>query len=131
MLFIISLIISLIFLLIFRKALKKHSFIFYIIAAALTAVVSICDFKDLPREVNTYLVGLVSRGTLATAFWCVVMWTGALPNGSKLMKELMPVRGELSIFAAFLTFGHVIALGGRYIIRFSTEAGKLNNDIFT
>ena len=131
MLFIISLLISLIFLLIFRKPLKKHSFIFYIIAAALTAVVSVCDFKGLPREVNTYLVGLVTRGTLATAFWCVVMWTGALPNGSKLMKELMPVRGELSIFAAFLTFGHVIALGGRYIIRFFTEAGKLNNDIFT
>ncbi len=131
MLFILSLLISIIFLVLFRKILKKHPFIFYIIAAASTAVVSVCDFKGVPREVSTYVIGLVTRGTLATAFWCVVMWTGALPNGSKLMKELMPVRGELSIFAAFLTFGHVIALGGRYIIRFFTEAGKLSNDIFT
>lgn len=131
MLFIISVLTAVIFLFLFRKPLKNHPLIFYIIAAALTAAASMVNARSLPPFVNQYIIGAISRGTLATAFWCAVMWAGALPDGSKLLKVLMPIRGELSIFAAFLTFGHVIALGGRYIIRFFTEAGKLPDDLFT
>ena len=131
MLFIISVLTAVIFLFLFRKPLKNHPLIFYIIAAALTAAASMVNARSLPPFVNQYIIGVISRGTLATAFWCAVMWAGALPDGSKLLKVLMPIRGELSIFAAFLTFGHVIALGGRYIIRFFTEAGKLPDDLFT
>ncbi|MCX7657800.1 MAG: FMN-binding protein, partial [Oscillospiraceae bacterium] len=52
-----------------------------------------------------------------TAFWCAVMWTGALPNGSKPIKMLMPIRAELSILAAILTLSHAIYYGKTYILK--------------
>ena len=49
--------------------------------------------------------------------WCMVMWTGALPNGSRLMKALMPIRGEMSILAAAVTLCHCIYEGILFINR--------------
>ena len=42
------------------------------------------------------------------------MYTGALPNGSWLIKKLMPVRAELSIIATILTLAHNISYGMTY-----------------
>ena len=86
---------------------------------------------NLPIFVNNYIIGLFTRGALATALWCVVMITGALPNGSALMKKLMPIRGELSIFAAILTLGHNIGYGKTYFVLLFTNRERMSqNQIF-
>ncbi|MCH5194966.1 MAG: hypothetical protein J1F11_13490, partial [Oscillospiraceae bacterium] len=55
------------------------------------------------------------------------MWTGALPNGSAPIKKLMPIRGELSIFAAILTLGHNIGFGQTYFVRLFTDYSRMSS----
>lgn len=127
MLFTIALILAVIFAFGCKKALKKHATVFYIAAALISVVVAVIDFNGAPGFVRDYVVGLFSRGAFATALWCVVMWIGALPNGTAAIKALMPIRGELSIFAAILTLGHNIGFGRTYFVRMFTNPASLNN----
>ena len=105
MLFLIALIIAVFIAFVLDKPLKKHPTVFYVTAAVLTAVSIIIMQSDIEissRFVRDYVIGMFSRGALGGAFWAVVMWAGALPNGSAPIKKLMPIRGELSITAAIL-----------------------------
>jgi DMSO/TMAO reductase YedYZ heme-binding membrane subunit/uncharacterized protein with FMN-binding domain len=118
MLFIISLVIALFIAFCLDKPLKKHPAVFYIAAAVLTiasVVVTQSDITISSRFVRDYVLGIFSRGALGAALWAVVMWTGALPNGSAPIKKLMPIRGELSITAAVLTMAHIITFSMQYI----------------
>lgn len=125
MLFIFSLIIASIFALTAKSTIKRHPYPWYIGALVLTLFISLFPFsRNLPEAV-TFLLDLFRRGALSCALWCIVMWTGAFSNGSWLIKRLMPVRGELSIFAAMLTLGHNIGYGRTYFVRFFTDASAL------
>ena len=118
MLFLISLAIALIVTFFLGKPLKKCPAAFYITAAVLTVssiIITQSEINITSRFVRDYILGIFSRGALGTAFWAIVMWTGALPNGSAPIKKLMPIRGELSITAAILTFSHIITYGMMYI----------------
>ena len=118
MLFLIALFIAVIIAFCLDKPLKKCPAAFYISAAVLTIasiVIAKSDITISSRFVRDYVLGIFSRGALGTAFWAVVMWAGALPNGSAPIKKLMPIRGELSITAAILTFSHIITYGMTYI----------------
>lgn len=126
MLFLVALAVAIAFSLLCKKPLKQHPWIFYTIAIVITIVVSVADFRNVPVFVNTYIIGLFSRGALSTALWAVIMWAGAFPNGSKPIKALMPIRGELSIFAAILTLGHNIGYGKTYFVRLFTDAGRMS-----
>jgi DMSO/TMAO reductase YedYZ heme-binding membrane subunit/uncharacterized protein with FMN-binding domain len=119
MLFLISLAIALIVAFLLGKPLKKYPAAFYVTAAAATAASIIISQADIAVGgfVRVYVLGIFTRGALGAAFWAVVMWTGALPNGSAAIKKLMPVRGELSITAAALTLSHVVTYGVQYISR--------------
>lgn len=94
MLFIISVLIAAALSYLLRGPLKKHPAPFYIAAAVITALVSVMDFSWASPFVRNYVIGLFSRGALAAGFWAVIMWLGALPNGSKPVKALMPVRAS-------------------------------------
>lgn len=121
MLFLIALIIALFVAFFLDKPLKKHPTAFYVTASLLTACSIILLQSDIDisnRFVRDYIIGIFSRGALGAAFWAVVMWAGALPNGSAPIKKLMPIRGELSITAAILTFSHIITYGLQYISNF-------------
>lgn len=125
MLFVFSLVIAAFFSLTAKSTIKRHPYPWYIGALVLTLFVSLFPFsRDLPAPV-TFVLDLFRRGALACALWCIVMWTGAFPNGSWLIKRLMPVRGELSILAAMLTLGHNIGYGRTYFVRFFTNASAL------
>lgn len=128
MLFIISVVLAFLFAFFCGRPLKKCPYIFYAAAAVLTVIVACSDFRGASPFVRTYVLGLFTRGSFATGLWCVVMWTGAFPNGGKLMKTFMPVRGELSIFAAVLTLGHNIGFGKTYFVRLFTDAGKMTSN---
>ena len=118
MLFLISLFIAVLVAFCLDKPLKKHPAVFYITAAVLTAASVLIAQSDIgisSRFVRDYVLGIFSRGALGAAFWAVVMFAGAMPNGSAPIKKLMPIRGELSITAAVLTLAHIITFGMRYI----------------
>ncbi|OPZ19696.1 MAG: FMN-binding domain protein [Firmicutes bacterium ADurb.BinA205] len=121
MIFLTALIIALFIGFFLDKPLKKHPTIFYVTASVLTACSIILLQSDIDissRFVRDYVIGIFSRGALGAAFWAVVMWAGALSNGSAPIKKLMPVRGELSITAAILTLSHIITYGLQYISNF-------------
>lgn len=129
MLFLISLALALAFVLLCGKILRKEPAPFYVLAAILSiSAVCVTQFhlRGLPAWLNDYAVAQLTKGTLATACWAIVMWTGALPNGSKLMKYFMPVRGQLSVFAAILTLGHAVGFGISYIPRWLKTPDLLN-----
>ena len=129
MLFLISLAIALAFVLLCGKALRTHPAPFYIAAAVLSicaVLVTNLHPAGIPAFLNQYVLAQLTKGTLATACWAIVMWTGALPNSSPLMKRFMPVRGQLSIFAAILTLGHAVGFGISFIPRWFQQPDALN-----
>lgn len=129
MLFLIALIAASAFAFFCGGALKKHPYIFYGAAVLLTVIMAVLpsfNTRELPAFVNNYIIGLFTRGALATALWCVVMFMGALPNGSAAIKRLMPIRGELSIFTALLTLGHNIGYGRTYFKMLFTNADSMS-----
>lgn len=130
MLFLIALILACGFAFLCGKPLKKYPYTFYIIAVGITIITVLLAGSyqsSIPDFVNSYIIGLFTRGAFATALWCVVMWTGAMPNGSAPIKKLMPLRGELSIFAALLTLGHNIGFGQTYFVMLFTDAGRMSS----
>ncbi len=119
MLFVTALILALLFAFFLKNAIKKHSVIFYAAAAVVSVAGILVNVRNMPAIVQN-IAGLFTRGVFATALWCIIMWIGALKNGSKLIKALMPIRGELSIIAAILTLGHNIGYGKTYFVRMFT-----------
>lgn len=119
MLFIIALALTLCLVYFGDKLLKKHPVSFYIAGIVITVAVVIISQTDvmrtLPESVRNYVIGIFSKGSLAAALWCVVMWAGAFPNGSAPIKKIMPIRGELSILASAVTLSHIVTYGIQYI----------------
>lgn len=114
---IIALVIAIAFSLVFSPALKKVPWLFYAIAVVLDVVcltnVLFQAFPQFARVVFPYF----QRGLLAYGLFVVIMFIGVLPKGSALRARLNPARGELSIFAAIITFEHIIAYAGSYLSR--------------
>lgn len=131
MLFLIALVLAFGFAFLCGRPLKKYPFVFYVSAVIITVagiVLSGTNLHSVPQLVNTYIIGLLTRGAFATALWYVVMFTGALPNGSAPIKKLMPVRSELSIFTAILTLCHNIGFGRTYFVRLFTDSERMSSN---
>lgn len=122
MLLIISLVLAVAFVFLCGKALKKHPILFYSGAGIITIVLALIPFDGVPDFVNNYILALFRRGSLATAIFIIVMYTGALKNGSALMKRLIVIRGELSIMASIMILCHNIFFGKTYFVRLFTSA---------
>lgn len=122
MLLIISLVLAVAFVFLCGKALKKHPILFYSGAGIITIVLALIPFDGVPNFVNNYILALFRRGSLATATFIIVMYTGALKNGSALMKKLIVIRGELSIMASIMILCHNIFFGKIYFVRLFTSA---------
>lgn len=126
MLFVIAFIIAGFLIFFGGSALKKHPIIFYSAGAVITAAVIIIDKMTKPASgfVNDYLIGVFREGAFAAALWVLVMYAGALTTetkpGKTIVSRIMPVRGELSIFAAVITVSHAVTYGLTYLNRFNT-----------
>jgi DMSO/TMAO reductase YedYZ heme-binding membrane subunit/uncharacterized protein with FMN-binding domain len=114
MLLIIALVIASLFVYFLKDKLKQHPNIFYIGAAVVTIVIFSLRTVAMPQFVRQNIVGIFAKGTIGTAFFIIVMITGALPRGSKLIGPLMRIRGELSIMAAILVLSHNLTYGMTY-----------------
>lgn len=114
MLLIISLIIVSLFIYFLKGSLKKHAGIYYIGAAVISIAVFLLEFLPMPLFVKNNILGIFAKGSIGTAMFVAVMYTGALPKGSKLIAPLMKIRGELSITAAILVLCHNFTYGITY-----------------
>ena len=114
MLLIISLIIVSLFIYFLKDSLKKHAGIYYIGAAVISIAVFLIGFLPMPLFLKNNILGIFAKGSLGTAMFVAVMYTGALPKGSKLIAPLMKIRGELSITAAILVLCHNFTYGITY-----------------
>lgn len=131
MILIISLILALLFTLGCGKVIKKHSTIFYIISIVIstgTVALSFLETRALPPFINNYVLSIFTKSGFASSLWIIIMWAGALKNGSWLIKKIMPIRGELSIIAAILTLGHNIGYGKTYFVRIFSAPESLQSN---
>ena len=126
MLFIISLIIVALFIYFLKDSLKKYSNIFYIGAAVISIAVFLLEFLPMHLFVKNNILGIFAKGSLGTAMFVVVMYTGALPKGNKLIAPLMKIRGELSITAAILVLCHNFTYGMTYFRMLFTKTSLLS-----
>lgn len=126
MLLIISLIIVALFIYFLKDSLKKYANIFYIGAAVISIAVILLEFLPMHLFVKNNILGIFAKGSLGTAMFVVVMYTGALPKGNKLIAPLMKIRGELSITAAILVLCHNFTYGMAYFRMLFTKTSLLS-----
>lgn len=126
MLLVISLIIVSLFIYFLKDSLKKHAGIYYIGAAVISIAVFLIGFLPMPLFEKNNILGIFAKGSLGTAMFVVVMYTGALPKGNKLIAPLMKIRGELSITAAILVLCHNFTYGMTYFRMLFTKTSLLS-----
>lgn len=126
MLLIISLIIVSLFIYFLKGSLKKHAGIYYIVAAVISIAVFLIGFLSMPLFVKNNILGIFAKGSIGTAMFVAVMYTGALPKGNKLIAPLMKIRGELSITAAILVLCHNFTYGITYFRMLFTKTSLLS-----
>lgn len=131
MLLIISLIIVSLFIYFLKDSLKKHAGIYYIGAAVISIAVFLIGFLPMPLFLKNNILGIFAKGSLGTAMFVAVMYAGALPKGSKLIAQLMKIRGELSITAAILVLCHNFTYGITYFKMLFIKPEALSATQFT
>lgn len=131
MLLIISLIIVFLFIYFLKDSLKKHAGIYYIGAAVISIAVFLIGFLPMPLFLKNNILGIFAKGSLGTAMFVAVMYAGALPKGSKLIAQLMKIRGELSITAAILVLCHNFTYGITYFKMLFIKPEALSATQFT
>lgn len=131
MLLIISLIIVSLFIYFLKDSLKKHAGIYYIGAAVISIAVFLIGFLPMPLFLKNNILGIFAKGSLGTAMFVAVMYAGALPKGSKLIAQLMKIRGELSITAATLVLCHNFTYGITYFKMLFIKPEALSATQFT
>lgn len=127
MVFLIAILTAILFVLIFEKPLKKNPVPFYLIFAGLSLAVVIVDRLGISFEgfFGNYIYPLFSKATLGAGFFVLVMYAVTFKNGSRSIKLLMSLRGELSIIASILTLGHIVAYGITYLSKLFTAPSKM------
>ena len=125
MLFIFSLAVAVLFSFIAAKMLRKHPWPFYIGTILLCTALAFIP-KETTGFFNDYILNMFRRGTIGTALFVVVMYMATLKNGSKAMKTLMPIRGQLSIMASIMCLCHNIFFGRTYFIMMFTMPGAMS-----
>lgn len=116
MILLISMALAELFLLLCAKPLKRYPGVFYgaaaLASAAVTALYWAAPEGLPPAALNQFPLLL---GALGTACFIEVMAVGAMPSGHPKVKQVVPIRGELSIFACLLTLGQNLSYGKNYL----------------
>lgn len=111
----LAIVISVLFAFALRKQIKRYAVSFYIVAAAADVLFLSGVLFGVSREFAAAVYPYLTRCLLGFSLFALVMYVGALPEGSKARQMLMPIRGELSIIAAIFTIGHVANYLGTYL----------------
>lgn len=81
--------------------------------------------EGFPSLVDTLIWHPLTKGTLATALFVLVMVAGALDPHTAAKQTLMSVRAELAIIASILTLGHNLAAGQSYFVLLFSRSEEL------
>lgn len=111
-----------------QSPVRKHTGICYLLCVVVDLAVIAAVWTGMAQKIEglgAILLGVFTQGGLAGALFILVMFAGAVKNGSIYMRRIMPIRGELSIMASILTLGHNIAFGRTYFVRLYTSAAEL------
>ena len=117
----IALIAALIIILLAENSIRKHAVIWYCSAFIISLL---CLFlpDSVPFWLSTLVTGYISRGTVATALFILVMYARVLPPKSRLFRTLMSLRAPLAIMASFMILLH----NGTYFIHYYQNVAKRN-----
>jgi DMSO/TMAO reductase YedYZ heme-binding membrane subunit len=120
-----GLVLSILIVMLFRKAIKKVPWVFYLLAIALSVLLIVGNnVLSFPSWFREYFLFLLQSNNLAMGLFTIVMFTGAFKEHSALRKALIPLRAELSIIASLLCIGHIVNYGSSYLDQlFSSMAG--------
>jgi DMSO/TMAO reductase YedYZ heme-binding membrane subunit len=120
--FIAGLVVSVLFVALFRRPVKRFPAAFYALAVVLDLVLIVGSSLHLPSWLREYFLFLLQSNNLAMGLFCIVMFTGVLKEGSGLKRALLAIRAELSIIASVLCVGHAVAYGGSYLEQLTSAA---------
>lgn len=112
--FVIVLLCVALFCFICKDAFRKAPWVFYILALVLSGMYAVTSFVDYPYWLQRSLFLLMQKGTLATAFFVVVMYIGVFDNIELVRQRLKPARAAISIVGCILILGHVV----KYLLAF-------------
>jgi DMSO/TMAO reductase YedYZ heme-binding membrane subunit len=129
MIFIGSLLFSLIFSVLLRHVIRKLPWLFYSLTGGLIlatfAAYLLTDYTTWPHWFTNYIVMPIVRGGMSTAMFALVMYVGALPKKFPIYRQLYIIRSELSILGCILALAHVVYYGMYYFPHLFTEPGEL------
>lgn len=129
MLTVISTALAILFVFVFKKAIRRAPWVFYVLAIAVDAFVLVSPQLDLPVWVRETVVLANVRCLFAFGLLIIVMYTGVLRDGSRLKHWLLPIRSELSIIATILAASHVVRYLGVYSPRVLSSPVAMENGI--
>lgn len=104
---IISLVVTFALVLLLRKPIRSYPVVFYVLLVAIDILFLSGVLFGVSREVAVIGYPYVVRCLVGISLFAIVMYIGALGDDSRIRRMLMPIRGELSVMACILTFGHV------------------------
>ncbi len=135
MVFLCSLVLAVLLAVFGGELLRRYSKWFYLGTAAVALFVVICAYSGLenqfPGFVYQWIYPIFSRSALSAAMFILVMYAGAMPNGSAAMKKLMPIRAQLSIMASILTLAHNIVYARTYFRALFVSPAALSWNMLT
>lgn len=104
-----------------KDAIRKVPWVFYVLALVLSLMYAITSYVTFPYWLQRSLFLLMQKGTLATAFFVVVMYIGVFDGIDLVKQRLKPTRAALSIMGCILILGHVV----KYLLAFLPRMGVL------
>ncbi|MBQ9032480.1 MAG: FMN-binding protein [Parasporobacterium sp.] len=108
-----------------QQQIRKHPGLWYGVTAGISAAVILAVWSGLIAGLQgpaLTLAQIFTQGGLAGALFLYIMFASAVPARAPLKKQIMPIRGTLSIMASILTLGHNIAYGKTYFVLLFTQA---------
>lgn len=117
----LALIITLIIILPAEKSIRKHPAVWYCFAFVLS-LLGVMLPASAPDWLERIINGYISRGTLATAIFILVMYARILPPKSRPFRVLMGLRAPLAIMASFMILIH----NGTYFIQYYNNISQRN-----
>lgn len=89
------------------KRLRKRPVVFYAVAFVATAAyVGTVVVGYNPKGLR-WLTFMFQKAYLGSFFLALVMFCGALPDGNRVRRKLLPIRGELSVMSFIFYLGHI------------------------
>lgn len=108
-----------------KDAIRKAPWAFYLLALVLSGMYAVTGYVNYPYWLQRALFLLMQKGTLATAFFVVVMYIGVFDGIEFVRQRLKPTRAALSIMGCILILGHVV----KYLVAFLPRMGVLTGPL--